>query len=257
MKQLLSTPTKALILKEWLYAKRKIVPLSIGLAIFGFLTVGMLKILPDLSGYLEGLIPEITPEMVIQSFMNSTNSIVSIIAVIICSDAIAGEREHNTLVLLQTKPLKSSSIILGKFLLKYFIMVVGTVVSAIVVYFSTCALVGLPNIEDFLLSLLVYLISLSFYVSVGIFVSSIAKSQVSAGTIGAATILLLNISSSLLVFEKFQPYNIFQLTVNIVINDFTALNIALSCLVLICLTVAILSLTIFLLDKKREMILKK
>jgi hypothetical protein len=47
MSSLKTNPVYALIKKEWLYNRGRILPLSIGLAIFGILTVGMLMILPD------------------------------------------------------------------------------------------------------------------------------------------------------------------------------------------------------------------
>jgi ABC-type transport system involved in multi-copper enzyme maturation permease subunit len=232
MKDIFSIQTKALLKKEWKYIRKKIIPLSIGLTMFGFLTVILLLILPNLASYLEDLIPEITPIMSVQSFMNSTNSIVSIIAVIFCADAIAGERERNTLVLIQTKPISTTSVIITKLVVRYFLVLVATIVGAIALFFSTWAFIGLPDYSAFLLSLLVYAVSLFTYISLGIFISTIARSQISAGVISAVIVLLVTMISAFLLFENFQPYNIFLLSVNITTMNFSALNIAIACLVL-------------------------
>ena len=125
MREIISTQSKSFLFKEWKYIRRKILPLSIGLALFGFLTVLLLLSLPHLADFLESLLPEVTPEMSIESFMDSANSIVSIIAVIICADAIAGEREQNTLVLIQTKPISPVTVILSKLAVRYILVLIS------------------------------------------------------------------------------------------------------------------------------------
>ncbi len=257
MRSFPSIPTRALILKEWKYIKGKIIPLSIGLALFGFLTVGMLKVLPNLAEYLEGFMPEVTPEMSIQSFVNSATSVISIIAVILCADAVAGEREHNTLVLIQTKPINPISVILTKLITRYLLVLVGTIVAAIVLYFSTWGLIGLPDIVSFILSMLVYAITLFTFTSIGMFISTIAKSQISAGAIAAGIVFLITIVSSLLMFDEFQPYNIFMLAVNLTTMEFQASTIVLGCLVLLLIGLAFSALSILRYYSEKELTRKK
>jgi ABC-type transport system involved in multi-copper enzyme maturation permease subunit len=252
MREIFSTQSKSFLFKEWKYIRRKILPLSIGLAIFGFLTVVLLLALPYLADFLESLLPEVTPEMSIQSFMDSTNSIVSIIAVILCADAIAGEREQNTLVLIQTKPISPISVILSKLAVRYLLVLVSTIVGAITVFFGTWAFIGLPNIQSFIISLLVYAITLFTYMSIGMLISTIARSQISAGVISAVIILLITLISAFLMFEEFQPYNIFMLSVNILIVDFTPANIVLACLVLFFTGSALLALSVFAYYSEKE-----
>ncbi|MCG3226629.1 MAG: ABC transporter permease subunit [Candidatus Heimdallarchaeota archaeon] len=232
MRAIFSTQSKSFLFKEWKYIRRKILPLSIGLAIFGFLTVILLLALPYLADFLESLLPEVTPEMSIQSFMDSTNSIVSIIAVILCADAIAGEREQNTLVLIQTKPISPVTVILTKLAVRYLLVFISTIVGAIAVFFGTWAFIGLPDIVSFIISLVVYAFTLFAYLGIGMLISTIARSQISAGVISAVIILLITLISAFLLFEKFQPYNIFMMSVNLTTMEFTPTNIAVVCIVL-------------------------
>ena len=252
MREIFSTQSKSFLLKEWKYTRRKILPLSVGLALFGFLTVVLLLALPYLADFLESLLPEVTPEMSIQSFMDSTNSIVSIIAVILCADAIAGEREQNTLVLIQTKPISPISVILAKLAVRYLLVLVSTIVGAIVVFFGTWAFIGLPDIQSFIISLIVYAITLFTYMSIGMLISTIAKSQISAGVISAVVILVITLVSAFLMFEKFQPYNIFLMSVNLIIMHFTPANIAIVCIILLALGIGIISLSILAYYSEKE-----
>ncbi len=251
-----TNPVYALIRKEWLYNRGRILPLSIGLAIFGILTVGMLMILPDILPMIEGFMPELTPEMAIQSFMSSINSIVSIIAVILCADAIAGEREKNTLVLIRTKPIPIYSIILTKLFARYIIMLIGTIVGTLLVYLFTYLLVGPPEIGSILLSLAVYALILFVYISIGMLISTIAKSQISAGAISAGIVLVISLVTSLLVSDSIINYNAFQLSTNLILRDFTPLTIALNCVALLIIGFILIAITIILFESEKEPVRK-
>lgn len=251
-----TNPVYALIKKEWLYNRGRILPLSIGLAIFGVLTVGMLMILPDILPMIEGLMPELTPEMAIQSYMNNVNSIVSIIAVIICADAIAGEREQNTLVLIRTKPIPIYSIILTKLFARYIIILIGTIVGTLFVYLCTYLLVGPPDIAALLLSLAVYTLILFVYMSIGILISTIAKSQISAGAISAGIVLVISLVSAFLVSDSIINYNAFQLSTNLILRDFTPLTIALNCIALFIIGCILTTITIILFEIEKEPVRK-
>ncbi|MBY9000021.1 MAG: ABC transporter permease subunit [Candidatus Heimdallarchaeota archaeon] len=253
----MTKPINALIRKEWRYNRGKILPLSIGLAIFGFLSVGLLLILPDIIPYVEALMPEITPSMAIESYMDSVNSIVSIIAVILCADAIAGEREKNTLVLIRTKPIKVHSIILTKLFARYVIVLIGTIFGAISVYLFTYLMVGPPDMGLLLLSLLVYSLILFVYTSIGILISTLAKSQISAGAFSAGIVLVISLVSAFLIFGDIVNYNMFQLSSNLLIMHFTPLTIVLNCVALLVIGLVVLSITIVLFYSEKEPTRKK
>ena len=257
MKKMNSTPINALIKKEWKYNRGKILPLSVGLTIFGFLNVGLLLILPDLIPYIQGLMPEVTPSMAIESYMDSVNTIVSIIAVILCADAIAGERERNTLVLIRTKPIKVHSIILTKLLARYIVVMIGTLFGALSVYLFTYLLIGPPEIVNMLLSLAVYCLILFVYVSIGMLISTIAKSQISAGAISAGIVLVITLVSAFLIFDEMINYNPFQLSSSVLLADLTPLTIILNCLALFILGSTILITAILLFYSEKEPVRKK
>ena len=52
MREIFSTQSKSFLFKEWKYIRRKILPLSIGLALIGFLTVILMLALPYLADFL-------------------------------------------------------------------------------------------------------------------------------------------------------------------------------------------------------------
>ena len=253
----MTNPINALIKKEWRYNRGKILPLSIGLAVFGFLTVGLLLILPDLIPYIEGLMPEVTPSMAIESYMDSVSTIVSIIAVILCADAIAGEREKNTLVLIRTKPIKVHSILLTKLFARYIVVLIGTIFGAISVYLFTYLIIGPPDIGTLLLSLLAYSLTLFVYTSIGILISTIARSQISAGAISAGIILVITLTSAFLIFGDIVYYNPFQLASSLLLMHFEPLTIALNCIALLVIGSAILITAILLFYREKEPTRKK
>ncbi len=251
-----TNPVYALIKKEWLYNRGRILPLSIGLAIFGILTVGMLMILPDILPSLEGLMPELTPEMAIQSYMSNINSIVSIIAVILCADAIAGEREKNTLILIRTKPIPIYSIVLTKLFARYFIIGIGIIVGTLFAYLFTLWLVGPPDILALLLSLAVYILILFVYISIGMLISTIAKSQISAGAISAGVVLVISLVTSFLTSDSIINYNAFQLSTSLLQRSFTPLTIALNCVALFIIACILIAITIILFESEKEPVRK-
>ncbi len=253
----MTKPIYALIKKEWEYNKGRIIPLSIGLALFGFLNVGLLLILPDLIPYIEGLIPEITPEMSIESYMNSLNSIVSIIAVILCADAIAGEREKNTLVLIRTKPIPIYSIIITKLLARYIVVLIGAIVGTLSVYLFTYLLVGPTSIGPVLLSLLAYALILFVFTSIGMLISTIAKSQISAGAISAGVVLVISLVSSFFIYDNLVNFNAFQLQSTVLLFDLTPLTIALNGLALILIAGIIIAVNVVTFYSEKEPTRKK
>ncbi len=232
MSKFISVPTKGLIFKEWLYAKTKIVPIIIGFSLFSIFTVLMLEALP----YLVDLPPEIFPEFdgdaMMQSNISNGNSIFSIIAVILCADAIAGEREKNTLVLIQTKPIKISTIIIVKALIRYSLVAIGTIISSVIVYLVISIMKDVPTLNTFLLSIFLLLITLFSYVCLGMLISTFTRTQLSAGGISIGIVFFITTLSSFFIQEKVLPYNAFQLASNIFLQDFDMVVIVLNCLFL-------------------------
>ncbi|MHA1347459.1 MAG: ABC transporter permease [Candidatus Heimdallarchaeaceae archaeon] len=251
-----TNPVYALIKKEWIYNRGRILPLSIGLAIFGMLTVGMLMILPDILPMIEGILPELTPEMAIQSYINNVNSLVSILAVILCADAIAGEREQNTLVLIRTKPIPIYSIILTKLFARYIIILIGTIVGTLFAYLFTYLVVGSLEIGPLLLSFAVYALILFVYMSIGMLISTIAKSQITAGAISAGIVLVLTLVSAFLVQDSIINYNAFQLSSNLLLRDFSAVAIVLNCVGLFIIGCILIGVTIILFNSEKEPVRK-
>jgi ABC-type transport system involved in multi-copper enzyme maturation permease subunit len=209
--------------------------------------------------------------------MSNVNSIVSIIAVILCADAIAGEREQNTLVLIRTKPIPIYSIVLTKLFARYIIILIGIIVGTLAAYFFTYLLIEPPEIGSLLLSLDIYtlvlvaspdigLLFLSFavytlilfvYISIGMLISTIAKSQISAGAISAGVVLVISLISSFLVFDSIIDYNAFQLSTTLLQRNFTPVTIALNCIALFIIGCILVAITIILFESEKEPVRKK
>jgi len=94
---------------------------------------------------------------------------------------------------------------------RYIIILIGTIVGTLFAYLITSLLVGTVEIGPLLLSLAVYALILFVYMSIGILISTIAKSQISAGVISAGIVLVLSLVTSFLAFDSIINYNAFQL----------------------------------------------
>ncbi len=241
MSKLLSYSSMGLILKEWLYAKKRIIPIMLGFSIFSVVTILMLKALPYLVDLPMEIFPEFDATFYVSNYMSNAKTIFGIITVILCADAIAGEREKNTLIFLQTKPLKSSIVITTKALMRFLLVTLGTIVSSIVVFVLITILTDVPDIELFLLANLVMIILLFTFVSIGVFISTFVGSQLAAGAISVGVLFGIDIITSFLTDPNLVPYNSFQLAVNILYHDITPLTIFLNCLFLIGLGILLLS----------------
>ena len=134
--------------------------------------------------------------------------------------------------------------------MRFLLISIATIIGAIVFYISSVLLVGVPDPWIFVQSLSIFLLTLFTYVSIGVLISASTKTQISAGAISAGVMFMIVIISSLLVFEGIQPYNVFQLSINLISANFSTLTILLDCLALILIGIAVTIGSILIFKKK-------
>lgn len=115
--------------------------------------------------------------------------IVSLVAPAFTAGAIAGERDHQTLDLLTITALPPRSIVLGK--LNAVLVFMGLLILAILPFQSMAYFFGGVEVWEILISTLILLLTTLLFCSLGIFVSSFARSATIANMINYAAVIPL------------------------------------------------------------------
>ncbi|UJG41823.1 MAG: ABC transporter permease [Candidatus Heimdallarchaeum aukensis] len=243
----------SLFLKEWKEAKRKLLPITIGIIIFSLFTILMMYALPSLVHDIPAeLFPELTPTILSQTFFSNANNILSIIAVILCVDAIAGEREKNTLTLIKTAPIRDSFLITIKTIVRFLLVAIPSFISSLAVYFLIMLMSGRADFSNYLLASVFLLFTLFLYVSVGILISTFTKSQLSSGAISVLIVFSLTLISSLLNQGKTISYNFLQISVNVLSYSFSNIEIIVNILLILGFSILLLFLSVVIISSERE-----
>mgnify|MGYP004576017215 FL=1 len=100
----------------------------------------------------------------------------------------AEERKTGTEQLILTSPVGITGVVIGKFLAAMAVIVIALIMSF--VYFGIMCYFGNPNILVILVSMLGFILISSAAIAVGMFASSITESQVIAGVITMAFLIL-------------------------------------------------------------------
>ena len=135
-------------------------------------------------------------------------TILTFITPILTMRTLAEERKSGTEQLLLTSPISITKIVLGKFILATFIVLITELCTFL--YFGILSFFGTPHITTALVTLLGFLLLAMSYISFGLLASSITENQIVAGviTIGffILTWFLPNFSD---IFTNFSLINIF------------------------------------------------
>ena len=111
-----------------------------------------------------------------------------IIAPVLTIRMFAEERKTGTEQLILTSPVGITGVVIGKFLAAMAVIVIALIISF--VYFGIMCYFGNPNILVILVSMLGFILISSAAIAVGMFASSITESQVIAGVITMAFLIL-------------------------------------------------------------------
>jgi ABC-2 type transport system permease protein len=126
---------------------------------------------------------------VLREFFFWTGGVGAAAAVILSMRLVAFEREKGTLVLINTAPVKDGEIILGKFLALFAFMLGLTILT---VYMPALIFVnGRVSIAHILVGYLGMLLYITTGIAVGLFGSTLAKSQVISVLVGGIIMIVL------------------------------------------------------------------
>jgi ABC-2 type transport system permease protein len=126
---------------------------------------------------------------VLRDFFYYTSGVTMFGAIALSMRLIAHEREKGTLILVNTAPIKDREIVVGKFV-ALFTFLLG--VTALTVYMPALIFVnGRVSIGQILVGYLGIALLAAATISVGLFASAFAKTQVIAAIIGAVIMLVL------------------------------------------------------------------
>ncbi|HEY3499079.1 MAG TPA: ABC transporter permease [Polyangiaceae bacterium] len=126
---------------------------------------------------------------VLQEFFNGASGTTMIAAIVLSMRLLAEERQTGTMTLLNTAPVRDSEIVIGKFFSAFAVLVL---IAALSLYMPFLVLVnGKVSWGQVWVGYLGLLLLNAASVAIGLFASALARSQVIAAIIGAATMGLL------------------------------------------------------------------
>ena len=151
----------------------------------------------------------------------------------------AEERKTGTEQLILTSPVGITGVVIGKFLAAMAVIVIALIMSF--VYFGIMCYFGNPNILVILVSMLGFILISSAAIAVGMFASSITESQVIAGLITVAflvmTLFIQDLNSifenlSLMNFYSYFPRGVISLKEVVGLISFAAMFISFTIIVM-------------------------
>ncbi|MBW2528497.1 MAG: ABC transporter permease subunit [Deltaproteobacteria bacterium] len=129
---------------------------------------------------------------VLGEFFHGATGTTMIACLVLSMRLVAHEQEHGTLVLLRTSPIRDRDVVVGKFLS---VMLVMSITTALTVYMPLLvAAYGKVSTGHIVVGYVGLLLLASASIAIGLFASTLARSQVIAAIVGAAllgTMLLL------------------------------------------------------------------
>jgi ABC-2 type transport system permease protein len=155
--------------------------------------------------------PKLSSDVLLQ-FFDASAFTMMVAAVILSMRLLAGEREHGTLVLLRTAPIRDSEIVAGKFLAALALL---ALMAAASIYMPLLIFVnGKVSTGHILVGYLGVLLLGAASLAIGLFASALAPNQVIAAIAGA--VILLTLGSLFLVARVSEPpLNDFLFALNI------------------------------------------
>ncbi len=179
------------------------------LLVFGLAAPLLLAYLPELLELSDDditvIIPEFTAADAVTSYLDTLGQIGLIIVILISMGSIAGERERGTAELVLSKPVGTGSFVLAKLLGLATVLTVGLVAGALGCYGYTTVLLGSPDPVPFVTANLLAGLYLLVVMSVTLLFSAIVRSQIIAGVLALAVVILGTFLASLAVFEPYLP----------------------------------------------------
>ncbi len=149
----------------------------------GAVIVAAALLIDGLYFYFYGLSQRQVSALVLQQFFYGASGVTMIAGIVLSMRLLAEERQTGTITLLNTAPLRDTEIVFGKFLAAFGVIVVMTVLT---IYMPLLIFVnGKVSVGHIAVGYLGLLLLGAATVSIGLFASTLARSQVVAALLGA------------------------------------------------------------------------
>ena len=139
--------------------------------------------------YWKGLTEKLLSAQVLQEFFFGASGTTMVAAIILAMRLLAEERQTGTMTLLNTSPIKDGEIVLGKFISAFGVLALMTLLT---VYMPLLIFVnGKVSVGHIVVGYLGLLLLGSATISIGLFASSLARSQVVPAILGVLVMVPL------------------------------------------------------------------
>ena len=167
--------------QAWLLARREL--FAYLRSPLGAIVIAGALLIDGIYFYWKGLSEKLLSAVVLQEFFYGASGTTMIAAVILSMRLIAEERQNGTMTMLSTSPIRDREIVLGKFISAFFVIALMTLLT---VYMPLLIFVnGKVSIGHIVVGYSGLLLLGGASVAIGLFASSLARSQVVAAIIGA------------------------------------------------------------------------
>jgi ABC-2 type transport system permease protein len=178
---------------------------------FGLSTPLMIKYMPELiklAGGTGGMVIEMPPPTAVQAMVEYVSTMTQfgvLIAILVAMGAIAKEREVGTAAMVLSKPVGQPAFILAKLKAHTLIFLMAIILGGIACWGYTYMLFGEAPVMGFVGQNLLLALLFALSVAVTLLFSSIFKSQLAAGGLALAVLIVQAMSSSLPWVGKYLP----------------------------------------------------
>jgi ABC-2 type transport system permease protein len=181
------------------------------LVAFGLLSPLLAKVTPELFSLIPGgeqfvdLIPEPTVLDAFTQYIKNISQFALLLAILVTMGAVAQEKEKGTAAMILVKPLPRWGFLLAKFLIISLVFAVSLVLAGLGAYYYTGLLFEPTSLATWMaLNSLLFVYTL-VYVALTLLFSTLSRSQVLAGGLSIATLILLGLLGSLPTLGKYMP----------------------------------------------------
>ncbi len=174
---------------------------------FGSTSIALQKFLPKFIP--EGMAEMFEPSLMggLADYVENSLQLGGIVVILITIGAVAGEREANTLELLLTRPVSRLQIIWAKYLARFFYILVGTLIAALVAWYYAVYLFEPFSLSKLMLSAVTIAAVLAFISSLTMVFSALVGSRITAFLLsGGLTLVLAILSTFKPPIKYFSPF---------------------------------------------------
>ena len=168
------------------------------------LTPELFKLIPGGEQF-AGLIPEPTVLDAFTQYIKNINQFALLLAVLVTMGAVAQEKEKGTAAVVLVKPLPRWGFLLAKFLIISFVFATSLALAGLGAYYYTRLLFEPTSIGIWLAVNGLLLVYVLVYVAVTLLFSTFSRSQVMAGGLSLAALVLLGLLGSFPTLGKYLP----------------------------------------------------